>query len=70
MATFFADIIFKCIFLTDTLNILILILLKFISKGPFDYELWLVLVSACHLFRVKPLFEPMMTQFTDDHMYR
>ena len=32
----FADVIFKCIFLTENICILIKISLKFAPKGPFD----------------------------------
>ena len=59
----FADDIFKCIFMTEKLCILIRISVKFVSKCLIDNIPTSVLVMAWRLTRDKSLYEPMMTQF-------
>ena len=56
---------FKCIFLTENLCILILILLKFVPTGPIDNELALTQVMAWCWTVTKPLPEPMLTKLYD-----
>ena len=57
-----ADSIFKCIFLTENVFILIKWSQKYVHKGPIDKS-ELVMVMAWHLYGAKPFPEPMMTQF-------
>ena len=64
----FADNIFRCIFVNETICILIQISLKFVPKGLIDNMWALVQVVAWHLTCHKPLPESMMTQFTDAYM--
>ena len=68
MAAILADDNFKCIFFNENDRIPIRISLKFVPRGPIDYKWALVQVIACCLFGVKPLPEPMLTQFTDTSM--
>ena len=56
----FADDIFKCIFLNETVWISIDISLKFVPKGPIAHILALVQIMAWRRPGDKPLFEPMM----------
>ena len=42
--------------------------LKFVHKGPTDKKSALVKVMACRPLGVKPLPEPMLTQFSDAYM--
>ena len=62
---YFADYIFKCIFVNEKFGILIWISLKFVPKGAVDNESALVQLMAWHQAGNKPLPEPMLTQFTD-----
>ena len=64
MAAIFADI-FKCIFRNEKFCIFIRISLKLVPKGPDDNKSALVQVMAWRRTGVKPLPEPMLTQFTD-----
>ena len=56
----FADDIFKCILLNETVLISIKISLKFIPKGPINYIPALVPIMAWRRPGDKPLSEPMM----------
>ena len=56
------DNIFKCIFLTKNIHILIQISLEFVSKIIISNMSSLVQVMAWCLFGNKPLPEPMMTK--------
>ena len=58
------DDIFKSIF-NESVWIPIPISLKFVPKGPIDYNSALVQVVAWHRTGEKPLPESMLTQFTD-----
>ena len=64
----FPDDIFKCIFMNEKFCILIRISLKFVPKGPINNIPALVQIMACRLIGAKPLFEPMLIQFTDAYM--
>ena len=68
MAAIFADDIFECIFMKETFCISIPISLKFVPKGPIDSKSALVQVMAWRWTGIKPLPEPMLTQFTDAYM--
>ena len=57
-----ADDIFKCIFLSENVWILIKISLKFVSKGPISNIPALVEVMAWHQSRDKPLSGPMLVR--------
>ena len=61
----FAEDTLKCIFLNETVRILIKISLHFVLWGRIGNNLALVQIMACGLFGAKPLSEPMMVQFTD-----
>ena len=63
---YFTGDIFKCILLK---SIFTQIPLNFISEDPIDNKSALVQVMAWHQIGVKPLPEPMMTQFTDVYMH-
>ena len=56
----FADDVFKCIFLTENVWILLKISLKFVPKGPINNIPSLVQVMAWRRPGDKPLSEPMM----------
>ena len=64
----FTDEIFKCIFMTEKLCILIQISLKFVHKGLIQNDLALVQVMAKCQTGNKPLSKPMQPQFTDASM--
>ena len=64
----FADDIWRCILVNEYFSILIKISLKFVPEDPIDNEAALVQVMAWHRTDVKPLPEPMLTQFTDAYM--
>ena len=68
VAAFLADEIFKRIFLNENFRILIIISLKFVSKGPIDNTSSLVQVMAWRRTGDKQLPEAMMIQFTDAYM--
>ena len=68
MDTIFAGDIMECIFMNETFCIYIRISLKFVPKVPIDNEAALVEVMAWHQTDMKPLPEPMLTQFTDAYM--
>ena len=68
MAAFFADSIFRCLFMNEKFFILIEISLKFIPTGPIDSNPALVYLMAWPRIGVKPLSEPMLTWFTDAHV--
>ena len=61
------DDIFKSIF-NGSVWILITISLKFVPKGPIDYNSELVQVVAWHRAGEKPLPESMLTQFNDAYI--
>ena len=61
------DDIFKSIF-NESVWIPITISLKFVPKGPIDYNSALVQVVAWHRTGEKPLPESMLTQFTDAYI--
>ena len=61
------DDIFKSIF-NESVWIPITISLKFVPKGPIDYNSALVHVVAWHQTGEKPLPESMLTQFTDAYI--
>ena len=65
MATILADHIFKCIFLNENDRIMIRISLKFVPMSPIDNTPALVQVMAWRRTGDKPVFEPMLTWFTD-----
>ena len=64
----FPDDIFKCIFETEKICILIRISLKFVPKGPINNIPALVQIMAWRRSGDKPLSEPMFIQFTDAYM--
>ena len=68
MAAISADDIFKCIFMNEKFCISNQISLRFVPKGPIDYKSALVQVMSWHQTGVKPLPEPMLTQFTSAYM--
>ena len=61
------DDIFKSIF-NESVWIPITISLKFVPKGPIDYNSALVQVVAWHRAGKKPLPESMLTQFNDAYI--
>ena len=63
---YFADYIFKCIFLNENVYIPIKISLKFVPKGPINNILSLGTIMGWHHPGYKPLSEPMMV--TDAYM--
>ena len=65
---FFADDIFKRIFLNENDKIAIQISLKFVPKSPIDNNTALVQVMAWRRIGDKPLPEPVMAQFIDAYM--
>ena len=65
---YFAENIFKCIFMNEKFCISIQISLKFIPRGPSDNNSALVQVMAWRRTGDKLLSEPMLTQFTDAYM--
>ena len=56
---------FKRMFMNEKLCIFIRISLKFVPWGPINNKSALVQLMAWHQTGDKPLFEPMLTQFTD-----
>ena len=62
---YFADDIFKFIFLNEKFCILIRISLKFVHKGPVDNNPELVKIMTWYRIGDKPLSEPMLIRFTD-----
>ena len=63
-----SDAIFRRIFVNEKFCILIKNSMKFVPKGPVDYNPALVKIMACHRIGDKPLSEPMFTRFTDAYM--
>ena len=63
----FADV-FRCIFMTEKSCILIKISLKFVPKGPIGNNSTLVYIMAWRRVGAKPLFEPMLTRFTEAYI--
>ena len=61
------DDIFKSIF-NESVWIPITISLKFVPKGPIDYNSALVQVVTWHRAGEKPLPESMLTQFNDAYI--
>ena len=61
----FTDDIFKRISVNEKFCILIKISLKFVSKGPIDYNPALVQIMAWRRIGDKPLSEPMLIRFAD-----
>ena len=68
MAASLADDIFKCIFFNENVRISIKISLKFVPKGQIDNKSAIVQVMAWCWTGDKPLYEPMLSQFTDAFM--
>ena len=68
MADFFADDIFKRIFLTEKRFIFVQNITKFFRKGPTVNKSPLVQVMAWCQFGAKPLPEPMVKWFTEAHL--
>ena len=68
MAANLADDTFMCIFMNETIGILIQISLKFVPKVPTYNKFALVRVMAWWWTSNKPLSEPMVTWFTDAYM--
>ena len=68
MAAFFADDIFKYIFVNENIWISIRISLKFVPKAQIDNKQALVQVMAWGRNGDKPLPEPILSQFTDAYM--
>ena len=66
---YFADDIFKCIFLNRNVEISIWISLKFVPRGPIDNKAAMVQEVACRRTGDKPLPEPMMAWFADAYMH-
>ena len=60
--------IFRCIFVNEKKSILIKISLKFVHKDPIDKNLALVKIMSWRRIGDKPLFEPMLTRFSDAYM--
>ena len=60
--------IFECIFMNEKFCVLIQISQTFVLKGPTDNKSVLVQIMAWCQTGSKPLFEPMLTQFTDAYM--
>ena len=60
MLTYFADTIFKCIFLNENVQIPLKFSLKFVPKGPINSIPTLVQIMAWHHPDDKPLSEPMI----------
>ena len=65
---YFTDDIFKRIFVNVNVRISIIILLKFVPKGPIDLKAALVQAMAWRRMGNKTLPEPRLTQFTDAYM--
>ena len=68
MASIFTNNIFKRVFMNQKKCIPIRISLKFVIKGPIDNKSVLVQVMAWRRTGVKPLLEPMLTQFAHAYM--
>ena len=68
MADTFADDIFKGIFLNENVWISIQISLKYVLRDSNDNKSALVWVIAWRRTGNIPLYEPMLTQFTDAYM--
>ena len=64
----FAGDIFRCIFVNEKFHILIRISLKFVPKGPNDNNPAWVQIMAWRRRCDKPLFEPILTPFTDAYI--
>ena len=64
----FADEILRCIFVNGKACIVIKTSLKSVRKGPIDNNSALVQIMAWRRIGDKPLFEPMLTRFTDAYM--
>ena len=67
LKSYFADDIFKCIFMEEQFCISIRISLKVGPKGQSDNTSASVQVMAWCWIGDKPLPEPMLTQFTDTY---
>ena len=65
----FTDNVIKSIFLQKKFCISIQISLKFVPRGPVDNKWALVQLMAWCQKGDKPLSKPMLTQFTDAHMW-
>ena len=61
----FANDIFRCIFVSVNVGILIKISLKFLPKGPIDNNSTLVQIMSWCRIGDKPLSEPMLTRLTE-----
>ena len=64
----FADYVFKCIFINFIFFISTRIALNFVPEDPTDNKSALFQIMDWRRTSGKPLFEPMLTQFTDAHM--
>ena len=65
---YFLDDIFKWIFLNENVWILIKVSLKFVLWGPINNIPALIQIMAWRHSGDKPLYEPMMVNFTDANM--
>ena len=65
---YFADDIFRCIFMNEKFCILIKISLKFVPMGPIDNNPALALIMAWRRIGDKPLSQPMSTRLADAYM--
>ena len=61
----FADDVFQCILLNDSISVSIDISLKFVPKGQIKNILALVQIMAWDQLDDKPLFEPMIVNCAD-----
>ena len=68
MAATLADDLFKWILWNENNKIAIQISLKFVPRSPIDNKPALVQVMTWRRTGDKPLYKPMMTQFTDAFM--
>ena len=68
MAAILTDDKFRCAFSNENDRFPIQISLKFAHRSPIDNNAALVQVMAWRRTGDKPLFEPMLTQFTDAYM--
>ena len=65
---YFADDIFKRIFMNETARIYVTISLKFVSKGAINNNPALVQIMARRRKGGEPFSEPMLTRFTYAYM--
>ena len=65
---YFAEEIFRYIFVNAKVRILIKISLKFVLKGAIENNPALVQIITWRRLNVKPLSEPILTRFADAYM--